>query len=60
MQVILRPEDEAEWLGRDNDDIQALLNLLKPYQASEMRAYEVPKEVGNMRNNNVDLVREVG
>ncbi|WP_091020695.1 SOS response-associated peptidase [Paenibacillus amylolyticus] len=59
MPVILRPEDEAAWLGRDNDDVQSLLGLLKPYQASEMRAYEVPKEVGNVRNNNVDLIKEV-
>ncbi|WP_405117841.1 SOS response-associated peptidase [Paenibacillus sp. FSL H8-0317] len=60
MPVILRPEDEAEWLGRDNEDVQSLLGLLKPYQASEMRAYEVPKEVGNVRNNNEELIKEVG
>lgn len=59
MPVILRPEDEAEWLGRDNDDVQSLLGLLKPYQASEMRAYEVPKEVGNVRNNSVELLEEL-
>ncbi|PKQ89293.1 SOS response-associated peptidase [Paenibacillus sp. BGI2013] len=59
MPVILRPEDEAEWLGRDNDDVQSLLGFLKPYQASEMRAYEVPKEVGNVRNNSVDLLKEI-
>ncbi|WP_411734949.1 SOS response-associated peptidase [Paenibacillus sp. M2] len=59
MPVILRSEDEAEWLGRDNEDLESLLSLLKPYQASEMRAYEVPKEVGNVRNNNVDLIKEV-
>jgi putative SOS response-associated peptidase YedK len=60
MPVILRPEDEGKWLGRDNDDVQSLLGLLKPYQASEMRAYEVPKEVGNVRNNNEGLINEVG
>ncbi|WP_336764499.1 SOS response-associated peptidase [Paenibacillus sp. USHLN196] len=59
MPVILRPEDEAEWLGRDNDDVQSLLGFLKPYQASEMRAYEVPKEVGNVRNNSVELLKEI-
>jgi len=59
MPVILRPEDEAEWLGRDNDDVQSLLGLLKPYQASKMRAYEVPKEVGNVRNNSVELLKEI-
>ncbi|SDD49450.1 Putative SOS response-associated peptidase YedK [Paenibacillus sp. CF095] len=59
MPVILRPEDEAEWLGRDNDDVQSLLGFLKPYQASEMRAYEVPKEVGNVRNNYEELLKEL-
>nr|WP_154957414.1 SOS response-associated peptidase [Paenibacillus xylanexedens] len=59
MPVILRSEDEAEWLGRDNEDVHSLLALLKPYQASDMRAYEVPKEVGNVRNNNEELLKEV-
>ncbi|ETT37036.1 hypothetical protein C161_11023 [Paenibacillus sp. FSL R5-192] len=59
MPVILRPEDEAEWLGKDNDDVQSLLGLLKPYEASAMRAYEVPKEVGNVRNNNEDLLKSI-
>ncbi|PYE49280.1 SOS response-associated peptidase [Paenibacillus barcinonensis] len=60
MPVILHPDDEAEWLGRDNNDVQSLLSLLKPYNAFEMRAYEVPKEVGNVRNNNEELLKEIG
>lgn len=59
MPVILRSQDEAEWLGRDNDDVQSLLRLLNPYKASEMRAYKVPKEVGNVRNNSDELLKEV-
>ncbi|UPK46492.1 SOS response-associated peptidase [Paenibacillus pabuli] len=59
MPVILRPEDEAEWLERDNSDVQSLLGMLKPYKASEMRAYEVPKEVGNVRNNYEGLLKQV-
>ncbi|KAA8782491.1 SOS response-associated peptidase [Paenibacillus amylolyticus] len=59
MPVILNPDDEAEWIGRNNEDVQSLLSLLKPYRASEMRAYEVPKEVGNVRNNNEDLIKGV-
>lgn len=60
MPVILRPKDESEWLGRDNDDVQSLLSLLKPYEAAMMRAHEVPKEVGNVLNNNEKLIKEVG
>lgn len=59
MPVILRSKDEAEWLGIDNHDVQSLLSLLKPYQASEMRVYEVPKEVGNVRNNYEELLKEL-
>ncbi|MEK4514680.1 SOS response-associated peptidase [Paenibacillus sp. FSL H8-0122] len=33
MPVILRSEDEADWLERDNDDIESLLKLLRPYDA---------------------------
>jgi len=60
MPVILHPDDEAEWLGRDNKNVQSLLKLLQPYQASEMRAYDVPKEVGNVRNNKEELLKEIG
>ncbi|WYU98474.1 SOS response-associated peptidase family protein [Paenibacillus sp. FSL H8-0280] len=41
MPVILRPEDEEKWLGR-NSDVQSLLGILKPFQSSEMRLF-VPK-----------------
>lgn len=58
MPVILRPEDEDEWLSRDSD-VQSLLGLLKPYQSSEMQVYEVSKEVGNVRNNYEELLKEI-
>ncbi|MEK4327196.1 SOS response-associated peptidase [Paenibacillus sp. FSL R7-0312] len=60
MPVILRPEDEADWLGRDNDDVESFLKLLKPYDAAKMRAYKVPSAVGNVRNNSKDLLEDIG
>ncbi|NOU79378.1 SOS response-associated peptidase [Paenibacillus sp. LMG 31459] len=60
MPVILRPEDEADWLGRDNDDVESLLKLLKPYDAAKMRAYKVPSAVGNVRNNSKELLEDIG
>lgn len=60
MPVILRPEDEADWLGRDNDDFESLLKLLKPYDAEKMRAYKVPSAVGNVRNNSKELLEDIG
>ena len=59
MPVILRREDEAAWLSRDNQDQDALLDLLKPYDASQMRAYKVSSAVGNVRNVSEDLIKEV-
>jgi putative SOS response-associated peptidase YedK len=60
MPVILRPEDEADWLGRDNNDVESLLKLLKPYDASKMKAYKVPATVGNVRNNSKELLEDIG
>lgn len=60
MPVILRPEDEADWLGRDNEDVESLLKLLKPFDASKMRAYKVPWAVGNVRNNSKELLEDIG
>lgn len=60
MPVILRPEEEADWLGRDNDDVETLLKLLQPYDATKMRAYKVPMAVGNVRNNSKDLLENIG
>ncbi|PZT54112.1 SOS response-associated peptidase [Paenibacillus silvae] len=59
MPVILHPDNEAEWLGRDNDDVNSLLGLLKPYEAAKMRVYEVSKEVGSVRNNDVGLLKKI-
>lgn len=60
MPVILWPEDEADWLGRVNDDVESLLKLLKPYDAAKMRAYKVPSTVGNVKNNSKELLEDIG
>ncbi|MEK3837362.1 SOS response-associated peptidase [Paenibacillus sp. FSL R7-0128] len=60
MPVILRSEDKADWLERDNDDVESLLKLLRPYDASKMRAYKVPSAGGNVRNNSVELLENIG
>ncbi|MFF2911228.1 SOS response-associated peptidase [Paenibacillus sp. NPDC057934] len=58
MPVILRPEDESDWLGRDNHDVQNLLKLLKPYDSAKMRAYPVASAVGNVKNDYPELLKE--
>lgn len=58
MPVILRPEDCAFWLDRNNTDIRGLLNLLVPYDAGKMRAYPVSPAVGSVKNDGPELIVE--
>jgi putative SOS response-associated peptidase YedK len=58
MPVILSPEDEALWLNRDNDDVERLTALLRPYSAELMRAYPVSPIVGNVKNDTPECIEE--
>ncbi|MNP80870.1 putative SOS response-associated peptidase YedK [compost metagenome] len=58
MPVILPPEAETQWLDRSNEDVSALLRLLQPYDAAQMRAYPVSTAVGNVRNDYPELIKE--
>ncbi|RAW16771.1 SOS response-associated peptidase [Paenibacillus taichungensis] len=58
MPVILRPQDEADWLNKESDK-ESVLRLLSPYEADEMIAYKVDSAVGNVRNNHEELIKEV-
>lgn len=59
MPVILRAEDEADWLDRENTNVSSLLKLLRPYDSEKMRAYPVSPAVGNVRNDSPELLMEV-
>ncbi|OAB47037.1 SOS response-associated peptidase [Paenibacillus antarcticus] len=59
MPVIIHRKDETEWLSRDNHDEMAIMNLLRPYESSEMKAYPVSSTVGNVRNDSKDLIVEI-
>jgi putative SOS response-associated peptidase YedK len=59
MPVILRPEDEAAWLNRNNEDVQQLTSLLQPYSAEDMRAYPVSSLVGNVKNDTRECIEEL-
>lgn len=56
MPAILRPEEEDQWLNPDLEAEQ-LLELLRPYQASEMDAYPVSKSVNLPINDNYDITK---
>jgi putative SOS response-associated peptidase YedK len=53
MPVILSRDEEEHWLNH-NDPLE-LLPMLDSYPANQMEAYEVSKEVGNVRNNYPEL-----
>lgn len=56
MPVILRREDEEEWVSRDVNDPLQVERLLQPYPADEMRLYPVSTAVNNTRNNGPELI----
>ena len=56
MPVILHEEDYDAWLT-PNDDREVIEPLLRPYEDNYLEAYEVSKEINNVRNNSPDLVK---
>jgi putative SOS response-associated peptidase YedK len=56
MPVILPRESWPSWLGEDRVEGDELLALLRPYPAAAMRAYPVAARVGNVRNNDPELL----
>ena len=57
MPVILAPEHFETWLDEEADTAE-LESLLKPYE-DELKAYEVDKRVGKVRENDEGLVEPV-
>ena len=59
MPVILAPNDIDPWLypGIETEKLKA---LFEPYPARAMTAYPVSKAVGNVRNDEPDLVEPIG
>ena len=56
MPVILPHQAWRSWLGEDRVGDDELLGLLRPYPAEAMRAYPVAARVGNVRNNDPELL----
>ena len=55
MPVILHSGDFDRWLSREETH-QLPIDLLRPFPADEMEAFEVSKDVGNVRNNHAELL----
>lgn len=59
MPVILHKEDYGLWLSPDEEPADVLQGLLKPYDSSAMRAYEVSKMVNRPGNDMPELIAPV-
>ena len=55
MPVILEPKDYDRWLDSCNP-ARPPVDLLRPYPAERMRAWPVNDRVGNVHNNDADLL----
>lgn len=57
MPVILEPRDYERWMD-PADSSRPPVDLLRPYPAEKMRAWPVNDRVGNVRNDDPDLLKE--
>ncbi len=57
MPVILKKEDEDEWLNPDISEPIHLRHLLRPYPADKMEEWEVGSEARNPRNDNPEIIK---
>jgi len=58
MPAILRPEHEADWLAPENG-IPAVANLLQPYPADLMEAFQISRAVNNPRFDDPSCIEPV-
>lgn len=57
MPVILEPQDYARWM-EPGDPLRLPVDLLRPYPAEKMRSWTVSDRVGNVRNDDPELLTE--
>jgi putative SOS response-associated peptidase YedK len=57
MPLILKPSDYDRWLTR-TDPEHSPVDLLRPFDAEQMKAHPVDRKVGNVRNNEPSLCAE--
>ena len=60
MPVILKREDEGQWLNKEEKDSIKLLNLLKPAPDQEYEAYPVSTRVNKATNDDPSLLTPTG
>jgi putative SOS response-associated peptidase YedK len=59
MPVVLAPETWPAWIGEELADEPRLKSLLAPYPSDDMICWPVSPRVGNVKNNDPDLVEPI-
>jgi putative SOS response-associated peptidase YedK len=59
MPVILREDQRPKWLGEALAHEQEIKDMMRPYPAEDMILWPVSKRVGNVRNNDAELLTPV-
>lgn len=59
MPVIIRQRQFNDWLDPENDQIDELRDMLKPYTASDLEIYPVSRDVNSPKNDKASLIERV-
>ncbi|TFH62385.1 SOS response-associated peptidase [Peribacillus frigoritolerans] len=59
MPVILKPEDEKDWLNPSINDPAHLQQYLKSFDSEQMEAFEVSTDVNSTKNNSPNLIQQI-
>ncbi|MDM5212833.1 SOS response-associated peptidase [Peribacillus sp. RS7] len=59
MPVILKPEDEKDWLNPSINDPAFLQQYLKSFDSEQMEAFEVSTDVNSTKNNSPNLIQQI-
>ncbi|MGN7393818.1 SOS response-associated peptidase [Peribacillus frigoritolerans] len=59
MPVILKPEDEKDWLNPSINDPSYLQQYLKSFDSEQMEAFEVSTDVNSTKNNTPNLIQQI-
>ncbi|MGG6358425.1 SOS response-associated peptidase [Peribacillus frigoritolerans] len=59
MPVILKPEDEKDWLNPFINDPAYLKQYLKSFDSEQMEAFEVSTDVNSTKNNTSNLIQQI-
>ncbi|MED3623930.1 SOS response-associated peptidase [Neobacillus thermocopriae] len=59
MPVILKREDEKDWLDPTIKDTKLLKDFLVPFDPNQMEAYQVSSLVNSTKNNSIELIQKI-